>query len=356
MTVWSKRITLVVVSVVAGLSLFMSGPQAVAETTSGMTAEQVRQQLQDLEAQQQDLAAKRVAAQEKLTAAQNQLATTQEQIVSEKNRISQLSSQVAQIALQQYQDRGMNTTTMLISSSSSSDLLGYITVMQQVTSTANTLLTDLQFDQATLADLERSEQAAVESIAAEQTTLAGLEADNQVKVNEAAALLQRMTALASAQKTGSSGINAVGSGVSDPTAVVPAPSGSMISPLSSYTVTSPFSMRVHPIWGTYSFHDGLDMGAGCGTPVLAPANGFVIDYYWAGGYGNRLVIDNGIVDGHHIVTSYNHLSAGVAQSGEAVTQGQTVAKVGSTGDSTGCHLHYMVWSDGQLMDPAGYVG
>jgi murein DD-endopeptidase MepM/ murein hydrolase activator NlpD len=68
-----------------------------------------------------------------------------------------------------------------------------------------------------------------------------------------------------------------------------------------------------------------------------------------------LVVDNGIIGGHHIVTSYNHLSGGLVDPGESVTQGQPIAQVGTTGASTGCHLHWMIWSDGELIDPEPYV-
>jgi len=90
------------------------------------------------------------------------------------------------------------------------------------------------------------------------------------------------------------------------------------------------------------------------TPL--PANGYVMDYYWAGSYGNRLVIDHGIIYGRHVVTSFNHLSAGLVGPGASVSQGDSIALVGTTGDSTGCHLHYMIWMDGQNVDPTPYAG
>ena len=346
------RIALVAMCAILGMSFVSQGPAAAEPAKNTVDA---RQQLDDLEQQQQDLAAQKAASQEKLTAAQNQLTTTQAQIAEQKKQMEGLQAQISQIALQQYQDRGLNTTAMIMTSNSSDDLLGYFTAMQQVTDTANSLFASLQIEQGTLADLERSEAAAVASITDEKARLDSLEKDVRAQVAKASTLLNSMTAAAAAQSASLSGINSSGAGVADPGAAVPDPSPRLVSPLGTYTVSSPYGMRIHPITGVYTFHDGLDMSSSCGTTVTAPANGFVIDYNWGGGYGNRLVVDNGIIGGHHIVTSYNHLSADVAKPGTSVVQGQAIALVGSTGASTGCHLHFMVWSDGELLDPASFI-
>jgi len=327
-----------------------SGPNS-----SGMTVDQVRQQLDDLQQQQQDLAIQKATAQEKLNAAQNQLTSTQAQIADQKNQMSTLQEQLKQIAMHEYQEMGLNSTAVLMTSASADDFLGHMVVIQQVTDTANTLFTDLQLQQASLADLERSQQAAIDSITAEKAHIDQLEADARKQVARVSQLFAQMTAVASATANSLAGPNSVGAGVANPAAVVPNPSTHLVPPLASYTITSPFGMRVHPITGGYAFHDGLDMSTSCGSPVLAPGNGFVIDYYWAGGYGNRMVVDNGIINGQHIVTGYNHLSGGVARAGTSVVTGQVIALVGSTGASTGCHLHFMVWADGELADPARYI-
>jgi len=347
------RVASVALCAILGLSIATQSPPAIAEPDAGTV--DVRTQLNDLEQQQQDLAAQRAAAQEKLTAAQNQLSTTQAQITEQKKQMDGLQAQISQIALQQYQDRGLNTTAVIISSDSADDLLGYITAMQQVTDTANTLFASLQIEQGTLEDLQNSEQAAIASINEEQANLDSVEKDVRAQVAKMSTVLNSMTQAASVQANSLAGVNAEGAGVDNPSQTVPNPSSKMTSPLGSYTLSSPFGMRIHPITGAYSFHDGLDMSTSCGTQITSPANGFVIDYYWAGSYGNRLVVDNGIIGGHHIVTSYNHLSSGVAQPGTSVSQGQVIALVGSTGASTGCHLHFMVWSDGEIVDPAPFI-
>jgi murein DD-endopeptidase MepM/ murein hydrolase activator NlpD len=242
-------------------------------------------------------------------------------------------------------------------STSTDDLLGYITVMQQVTDTANALFKALQLEQGSLLELERSEEAAVAAVKAEQERIAELEKEVKSKIAETQVLLDQLIAAAAYRSGVNSlgGYNSVGAGVGDPSQFVPEPSFGLITPMGRYTMTSPYGMRIHPFTGAYAFHDGLDMANACGTPIYSPANGFVTDYYWAGGYGNRLVIDHGVINGSRVVTSYNHLSSSLARPGSSVVQGEAVALVGSTGWSTGCHLHYMIWINGELVDPGLYV-
>ncbi|MDR0285393.1 MAG: M23 family metallopeptidase, partial [Propionibacteriaceae bacterium] len=120
-------------------------------------------------------------------------------------------------------------------------------------------------------------------------------------------------------------------------------------------ISSPYGYRVHPISGAWRFHDGLDIAASCGTPVKAAAAGVVTDEYYGGGYGYRLFIDHGYVGGKYLTTSYNHLSGYAVPAGTRVNQGDTVAYVGTTGNSTGCHLHFMVWAGGSLQNPSAYL-
>ena len=116
-------------------------------------------------------------------------------------------------------------------------------------------------------------------------------------------------------------------------------------------ISSPFGMRLHPIDGTWKFHDGMDIAASCGSPIVAAAGGTVVESFYSSGYGNRLVIDHGIVNGHQMRTAYNHAQGYVVSVGDQVGQSQLIGSVGTTGASTGCHLHFQVWLDGDLTDP-----
>ncbi len=119
----------------------------------------------------------------------------------------------------------------------------------------------------------------------------------------------------------------------------------------SAPITSPYGMRLHPVLGYWKLHDGTDFGAGCGAPIRAPGSGVVTQRYYNEGYGNRLMIDHGLVGGSYITTGYNHASGYVVGVGQRVSSGQIIGYVGTTGYSTGCHLHLMVWQNGSVVNP-----
>jgi len=110
-------------------------------------------------------------------------------------------------------------------------------------------------------------------------------------------------------------------------------------------ITSPFGWR----WGR--MHEGIDLGAAYGSPIAAAAAGVVIYAGWEGGYGNLVVIDHG----GGLATAYGHQSRIAVSVGQSVSQGETIGYVGSTGHSTGPHLHFEVRVNGQAVDPLGYL-
>ncbi len=117
-------------------------------------------------------------------------------------------------------------------------------------------------------------------------------------------------------------------------------------------LSSAFSrMRSHPILHELRAHEGLDVSAPSGTPIEAPANGTVIQTGWEAGYGNMLVIDHG----YGIVTKFAHASRILVRAGQRVRRGERIALVGSTGLSTGPHLHYEVHVNGRPVNPLRYI-
>jgi murein DD-endopeptidase MepM/ murein hydrolase activator NlpD len=113
------------------------------------------------------------------------------------------------------------------------------------------------------------------------------------------------------------------------------------------SVSSSFGMRRHPILGYSRFHKGMDFRAGYGTPILAATDGQVAGAGWAGGYGRQVRIDHP----GGLATTYSHMSRIAAQPGQMVRQGQVIGYVGSTGFSTGPHLHYELYRGGVPVDP-----
>ena len=193
------------------------------------------------------------------------------------------------------------------------------------------------------ADLDRLraelDAARQQSAAAEQTEQAAL---SQVQAEKAAVEREVAQAKADAERVANQLRGGGNSGGSRP--------GSLIRPCPG-PLTSPFGPRVHPIFGVVKFHYGIDIGAPSGTPLKAAAAGRILSAGWIGGYGNTTIIDHG----GGMATLYAHQSGFAAGAGQQVAAGQTIGYVGSTGNSTGPHLHFEVRINGRAVDPMGYL-
>lgn len=211
-----------------------------------------------------------------------------------------------------------------------------------------------------VADDEAAAQAARQVAADEQARLQGLRDGQATTLTEArAAEAQESVALAevrarkdefagrlAAMQAASQGIGTVLNGRP---ANGTAPSRLRMP--ASGPVTSRFGPRVHPIFGDTRMHAGIDIGAGYGAPVVAAASGTVVIAGPQSGYGNTVVIDHG----GGLATLYGHLSKISVASGRQVSAGQQVGAVGSSGNSTGPHLHFEVRVDGTPVDPMPYL-
>ena len=128
--------------------------------------------------------------------------------------------------------------------------------------------------------------------------------------------------------------------------------GVFMWPAPSYTrISSPYGWRMHPTLGVEKFHNGVDMAAPGGSPILAAYDGKVVASGYSPSMGNYIMIDHGDT----LYTIYMHASALYVSTGDYVTRGQKIAAVGSTGRSTGNHLHFGVRLNGQYVDPMGYL-
>lgn len=126
----------------------------------------------------------------------------------------------------------------------------------------------------------------------------------------------------------------------------PSTTGPLARPVGG-PVTSAFGMRVHPLTGIRKLHDGTDFGVPCGTPVHASTGGVVVDSGQQGAWGQRITVNHG----SGLETSYSHLSRRGVSAGDRVDSGEVIGRVGSSGSSTGCHLHFTVSRDGRPIDP-----
>lgn len=123
-------------------------------------------------------------------------------------------------------------------------------------------------------------------------------------------------------------------------------------PVSGY-VSSPYGYRVHPVSGRVAFHSGTDIATACGRPIYAASSGTVEYAGWNGSYGNFIRINHG----GGLTTAYAHIQPGgiLVQMGQPVAVGQQIARVGTTGNSTGCHSHLEVRQNGSSTDPMAYL-
>lgn len=116
-------------------------------------------------------------------------------------------------------------------------------------------------------------------------------------------------------------------------------------------ISSPFGMRIHPITGESAFHSGIDIRTPSGTPVKATADGIVAFSDWRGDAGYCVVLEHG----HGFTTVYAHNTSLKVKVGQRVRRGEQIALSGSTGESTGPHVHYEVWKEGSHVNPAPYL-
>jgi murein DD-endopeptidase MepM/ murein hydrolase activator NlpD len=196
-------------------------------------------------------------------------------------------------------------------------------------------------------------RAARDRLAASRDTLAGAQALKQSALGASREsreeFLHEVEALAAQSAALAARIQAAQSAQSSPSSSTSAPSGvpsaaGFIWPVNG-PVVSGFGMR----WGR--MHEGIDISAASGTPIVAAAAGVVIHAGWLGGYGNLVVVDHG----NGLATAYAHASSILVGVGQRVSQGQTIALVGSTGNSSGPHLHFEVRLNGNAVDPLAYL-
>jgi murein DD-endopeptidase MepM/ murein hydrolase activator NlpD len=210
-----------------------------------------------------------------------------------------------------------------------------------------TLLDTAKRAQAAVQTLQRQEEHALgvaraaalaakshyDSLQAESNRLAGILA--------ARAAAARAAAAAAARRTGSPAPSFAPSGPSR---------GGLIMPVAG-VFSSPFGWRTDPISGVRGFHPGQDIAAAWGTPIYAATSGVVSIAGWVSGYGNYTCINRD----PSFATCYGHQSAILVSVGQQVSQGQHIGNVGSTGYSTGPHLHFEVRINGQVVDPMPYL-
>ena len=197
-------------------------------------------------------------------------------------------------------------------------------------------LADLEGVKARL-DAKRNE------VAAQESTQAHLLAEVRDRKADFASELAQLQAE-------SESISAFLRGAQSGQAIVISGNGRLSYPIPGARITSTFGPRVHPIYGDVRMHTGIDFAAGSGVPIRAAADGIVLSAGVRGGYGNTILIDHGGA----LATLYAHQSAFAVAAGARVAKGQVIGYVGSTGNSTGPHLHFETRVNGTPVNPMQY--
>ncbi len=251
---------------------------------------------------------------------------------------------------------------MIFSAKGLSDLFTRLSIIESIVKHDNKIIEDyqMQIDQIAAAkeiiETEKNEQVEAREILEGKRSQIKAKQQEQQQLIDALSkdineLKKQEAEMEAAERQIQAQINAA-LGKSDQKSVTYTGNGKFILPLASYTrISSPFGYRIHPITGTRKLHSGIDYAAPGGTAIFAAEDGVVLTSGWINGYGYTVTINHG--SGY--VTLYAHCSTLIAKAGQKVTKGQTIARVGSTGNSTGNHLHFEVKVNGVAQNPANFL-
>lgn len=340
-----------------------------AETVIGSVSEQLRQiegQLRQATTELNTITEQRVAVENDITLNERQLAEAQKRL---EGREAVFYKRVRDI----YINGRLSYLDVVIGSKDFSDFANRLEVLKRIIDSDINLISEikkeraqieahkkkLEEDRAKLVDLEKAalaKQAEIEQKKAERNVvLQKAQNDRAVamqaieELNASSAQISAMLKERQAARAAATAAAAQSAGQGSSYTWVQG-TGQLGWPVSG-EITSPYGYRVHPIWGTTIYHSGIDIGVDEGTPVHAADSGVIVWSGWMGGYGYAVVIDHG----NGLSTLYGHNSELAVDEGQSVSKGQVVAYAGSTGNSTGPHVHFEVRENGDPVDPMGYL-
>jgi murein DD-endopeptidase MepM/ murein hydrolase activator NlpD len=304
---------------------------------------------------------------QKLDVLRQQLQLKRRELVRAQQKLVTERDNFEQRVVIAYKTDDLSYVDVVLSSTSFEDLLSRVSVVRALIGGNDKLVGGLAdtrdrvaHEKRAVAEKEHGVSKAVDDLQAQSDQLAALQAAQAAqkaaslalrqekngqlkKVTGNLALLEQQENQMLAESQALGGVIAGAQGAGGGT-------GSLIWPVSG-PVLSGFGYRMHPILHYRKLHTGIDVGVGYGVPIHAADSGTVIYATWMGGYGNVIIIDHG----RGVSTLYAHQSSLAVGNGARVSRGQVVGYVGSTGLSTGPHLHFEVRLNGNPVDPMGYL-
>lgn len=300
-------------------------------------------------------------------------------------RVDEQRERLGRVARAAYQQGGtMGTVTAILEADSAADFTERLVAFDQVVTAQRSVLAELQDAERTTQDeahvfesvrdrvAAAHEQALVDAEAVEEllraAAAAELEVQQLVSVQRKA-LAKAVAAQAEderrllelrgesnrlTQQLAEQAQALLGAAGGRAGSSYPVRAGAMTWPVFG-PVTSPYGMRVHPVTGVHKLHTGTDFGVACGTPIVAARAGSVIAAGFNRAYGWRTVVSHGVVDGALLTTTYNHQTGVEVEVGQEVKAGEVIGSVGSTGYSTGCHLHFELIINSDVVDPLPWL-
>lgn len=259
-----------------------------------------------------------------------------------------------------YENSDIKYLEILFGANSFSDFLSRMEMMTQIIEYDNSVLDKLEATkkkiEAAKKELEETHERQKEeskNLGQRKSALDNTLAQKQALLDEATKDIEAYTAIYEAAEAAEAKmIEENKAALSSSANPVEYSGGKLAWPTPGVTyITSYFGYRIHPVYGYRKYHSGIDIGAGYGRDIVASADGVVTLATTNGGYGRCVIINHG----SGITTLYGHCSSLLVSSGQRVTRGQLIAKVGSTGVSTGPHLHYEVRVNGSATDPLSYL-
>lgn len=322
-----------------------------------------QEELEEGQAKEEDLSSELTSLEQKIYELNGQIEVSEDKLQDlkkdlkkAKEKVDDQNEELGGRLRNMYKNGSVGFLDVLMNSNSFSEFLTNLDLVEKIYASDKEVLEDLQDAhdkiekkkkeveelQSDLKSSKATAQSNMETVEAEKAKIAEDNEKNAAMLddleNEAASVAASLASQSSSGTISNSSTSSYDGGVF----AWPVPSSTYIS--------SEYGWRICPFHGQ-EFHGAIDIAASSGSSIIASADGTVISSGWNGGFGYSIQIDHG----GGMVTMYNHCSSLLVSTGQQVSRGQTIAKVGSTGSSTGPHLDYRVFKNGSTVNPHNYL-